>query len=153
MRREAIRQMQSLHGTLCERPLAKAPMTPVLSPLTLISLSTNDSSTTQRTASSRATDSAHPMSLPSDFQPLRSCHAAHCCPTITPIPQLVDASTQMSGSRCARGTKEHEPPGDARIDFHQFAHSTTEWGTWCLAKSFGNFETKDERGGGWSGLP
>ena len=145
--KEEIQWMQSLCGTFCEHPLANAPMMPVLSPLTLTSLSDKDSWTTQRTASSRVIDLAHPMSLPPDFQPSRRHHAAHLWLTMIPIPQMVDTSTHMSGSWNIRGTKEHEPPCAARTDLHHLAHSITKWGTWCFVKSLGNFNMKTESRG------
>src|SRR5882724_9567770 len=101
-----------------EQPLLKAPMTLVLSPLTLISQSEYPCCMIHNTASSSAMASAQPMSLLSFFQLTDNCQAAQRSPMTMPMPQVVDASTQISGSTCLHGFKEREPSDTNRIAFH-----------------------------------
>src|SRR5882724_11548224 len=125
-RHDAILRMVALRNTFREQPLLKAPITPVLSPLTVTSQSDKPCWTIHRMASSRATDSAQPMSQSSLSQLARRCHAAQCSPTTRPMPHDDEAATHMSGSIEQRGTREWEPSSIARTDFHQCVHSTTE---------------------------
>jgi len=145
-KQDAILRIVAFHEAFRERPLLNAPITPVLSPLTMMSQSEKPCPTSQRTANSRATDSAQPMSLSLQSQPGRRRQAAQRSPTTIPTPQDEDASTHISGSTAWRSTSEWEPPGVDRIDFHQRAHSNTECRGW-RAKSFRNFKMKDESGG------
>src|SRR5882724_1208526 len=73
---EEILCMVSLQGMLQEQPLTKAPIMPMLSPLTVTTASWKPVCTIHNAASSRATDSAHPMSLPSALHPSLSFQAA-----------------------------------------------------------------------------
>ena len=74
---DVICWMESLRGMLRDLPLSNAPMTLVLSPWIVMVQSTRLRSIKMRMASSRAIDSAQPMSLPSTFHPGVSFHVAH----------------------------------------------------------------------------
>src|ERR1700761_4981494 len=90
-------------------------------------------------AISIATDSAHPVSRPSDFQPARNFQAAQRPLTRMPMPKSVEASTQMSISTVFRTSSERETLGRERISFHQRTSLRAEaerlWDTNSLGKS------------------
>jgi len=94
---EAILQMAALWDILHDWPLLNAPITPVLSPLTVTSQFTNSDWTSNKMASSNAIDSAHQISLSPCFHPSQRHQAAHQLLTTRLIPQEDEASTQMSG--------------------------------------------------------
>jgi hypothetical protein len=87
------------------------------------------------------------MSQPLVSQPGRSFHAAQRFPTNRPMPQLVDTSTQTSGSTLTRIARRCELDSLTRTSFH---HQTSEMmvaGTWWRAKLLGNFDRNAERDG------
>src|SRR5882724_661555 len=94
----AMQQMESFWCAFRDLPLLNALITPVLSPQIVTRQSLNSRATINSTASSRATDSAQPISLPPEAHLGVSFHAAHWCPIMSPMPQFVEVSTQMSGS-------------------------------------------------------
>ena len=114
-----MREMESLREEFRERPFEKAPTTPELSLRMITSASWKFSATSQATANSSATPSAHPISRSLLSQPRMRRHAAHCDLTTKPIPQDDEASTQMSGSRQGSGISDLETFGRARIWCHQ----------------------------------
>jgi len=99
------------------------------------------------TTSSRAIDSAQPMSLPREFHPATSFQAAQWSAMITPMPQPVDASIQMFGSTMRHGVSEWGTQGIAKIACHQYRSSNISLGMWWPMKSFGNLERNEEREG------
>ena len=114
-----MREMESLHEEFRERPFQKAPTTPELSLRTITSASWKFSVTSQATANSSTTPSAHPISRSPLSQLWMRCQAAHCDLMTKPIPQDDKASTQMSGSRQGNGISDLETFGQARIWCHQ----------------------------------
>src|SRR5882724_12661493 len=122
-------------------------MMPMLSPRTTMLQSRNLESMTTRTASSRAMDSAQPISLPLAFQPGVRVHASHLLPKAMPMPQLVDTSTHKSGSSHWCGLREWQHRGLSSTASHQHRLSTMDLGAWCMVKSFGNLEMNDTNGG------
>ena len=139
--------IELLWEMFCEWLLLKAPMTLVLLLLTLIPQSECPSCMSHSMASSSAIASAQPMSLSSFSQLTDNCQAAQQSPMTMPIPQVVDAFTQISGSTCLCGFKECKPPDTDRIAFHHAMHSRTKQGMWCWAKSFVNLDKNKESGG------
>jgi len=114
-RHEAILWIVALHDMFHEWHLLKAHITPVLSPLNVTSQSDKPCWTIHRMASSRATDSAKPMSRSSLSQFSRRHHAAQCSPTTRPMPHDNETSTHMSRSIEQWGRREREPPGITRL--------------------------------------
>src|SRR5882724_76924 len=66
---------------------------------------------------------------------------------MTPMPQLVKSSTHKSGLRERCGLREWVQWGLVRTASHQCRPSRTDLGAWRMAKSFGNLEMKEAKGG------
>src|SRR5882724_1997487 len=110
-------------------------------------------STRMRMASSKAMDSAQPMSLSSTFQAGMRAQAYQKSPKMTLIPQLVEASTHRSGSMDRCGLSEQEQSNLARTASHHHKLLMTDLGGWWYKKSFGNLARNAEKVEMWSSLP
>src|SRR5882724_3339122 len=110
-----MHHIESLWGMLHDLPLLRAPIMPVLSPHIVVWQLVKPMSSNIRMASSRAIDSAQPMSLPAESHPGMSFHAAHWLPITTPMPQFVDALTHMSRSMGGLGFREQGEHGLCKI--------------------------------------
>src|SRR5882672_7466986 len=119
--------MESFCGTLCERPLPKAPIKLILSPRIVTSQSEKPSWMSHKIANSRATASAGPISLPQPFHPETKRHAAHLQPKMMPTPQEVEASTHREGSTARQGSSDRDADGLLKKADHQVRLSCTDF--------------------------
>jgi len=137
LRETVILLIESFHDALRDLPFQQADTTLELSLHIVTSQSCIPTSQSHTTASSTAMHSAQPMLRSSDFQPGRSCQAAHEFPDHRPIPHEVKASIQMSLSTDLRGVRLCNMSGCESTSCHQVSWERIVLGRWCLAKSLG----------------
>ena len=145
MRSVLLLTVELLRVWFREWPLSKAPMTPVLSEWTTTSTLRNPRLIRDKTASSRAMDSAQLMSWSAAHHPSASSHANQPLGIQLLMPKEVKALICMSGSTHGRGVREREVDGLVSESFHQRRSDLTSDGMWWWTNTLGNFARKVDR--------